>query len=102
MTKYRIKHTSVMHNGKLCKEGSVIELTELQAKKLKDFLEAAEDTKTNAATKTKKSTAKSKTKTTESSAENDTNSTDNTGNNENNENSETAENENNQESGGDE
>lgn len=38
MAKYKVKHTSILHSGKLYKEGSVIELTEAQAKRLEDFV----------------------------------------------------------------
>ncbi len=38
MAKYKVKHTSILHNGKLYKEGSAIELTETQAKRLEDFV----------------------------------------------------------------
>lgn len=38
MAKYKVKHTSILHNGKLYKEGSEIELTEAQAKRLEDFV----------------------------------------------------------------
>lgn len=38
MAKYKIKHTSIMHNGTLYSEGSIIELAEDQAKRLEDFL----------------------------------------------------------------
>ncbi len=39
MAKYKIKHTSIMHNKKLCKEGSIIDLNDEQAIRLKDFIE---------------------------------------------------------------
>lgn len=38
MPNYKIKHTSIMHNGKLCKEGDTIELTKEQAARLEDFV----------------------------------------------------------------
>lgn len=38
MPKYKIKHTSIMHNGNLCKEGDIVEFTEKQAKRLEDFV----------------------------------------------------------------
>lgn len=37
--KYKVKHTSIMHNGKMYKEGSIIELTDENAKRLEDFVE---------------------------------------------------------------
>lgn len=63
MSKYKVKHTSIMHNGKLCKEGSVIELTDAQAAKLADFvvLVPATKPKTNAQTKTQATKTESKT-----------------------------------------
>ena len=48
MSKYKVKHTSIMHNGKLCKEGSVIELTDAQAAKLADFVVLVPATKPKA------------------------------------------------------
>lgn len=39
MAKYKIKHTSIMHNQKVYAEGSIIDLTEAQAKRLEDFVE---------------------------------------------------------------
>ncbi len=37
--KYKVKHTSIMHNGSLAKEGAFIELTDVQAKRLEDFVD---------------------------------------------------------------
>lgn len=37
--KYKVKHTSIMHNQKVHAEGSLIDLTEAQAKRLEDFVE---------------------------------------------------------------
>lgn len=66
MPKYKIKHTSIMHNGKICSEGSVIELTEQQAKRLEDFVTLVPEKKTTTpATQTKKqnqTNSKNKTK----------------------------------------
>ena len=39
MSKYKVKHTSILHNGDLYKEGSIIELDEKHAAKLADFIE---------------------------------------------------------------
>lgn len=39
MAKYKVKHTSILHNGTLYKEGSIIELDEKHAAKLEDFIE---------------------------------------------------------------
>lgn len=70
MAKYKIKHTSIMHNGNLYAEGSTVELTEKQAKRLEDFVtlipekkSADNSTKTQNKTQTAdKTTAKNKTK----------------------------------------
>lgn len=70
MAKYKVKHTSILHNGKLYKEGSIIELDEKHAAKLEDFVEllpnktsAKPKTETQNKTQTSKSTAKTKTQT---------------------------------------
>lgn len=64
MAKYKIKHTSIMHNGKLYSEGSTIELTENQAKRLEDFLTLIpETTKTPKTPATNKQGTKQKTET---------------------------------------
>lgn len=63
MSKYKVKHTSIMHNGKLCKEGSVIELTDAQAAKLADFVVLVPATKPKTNTQTKTQTTKTETKT---------------------------------------
>lgn len=39
MAKYKIKHTSIMHNQKVYAEGSIIDLNEAQAKRLEDFVD---------------------------------------------------------------
>lgn len=39
MAKYKVKHTSIMHNKKVYGEGSEIELTDVQATRLQDFVE---------------------------------------------------------------
>ena len=41
MKRYKVKHTSILHNGRLYKEGSTIELEDSKAKRLEDFLENA-------------------------------------------------------------
>lgn len=68
MPKYKIKHTSIMHNGKICSEGSVIELTEKEAKRLEDFVTLIPEKKTTtsaAQTKNQNQTnSKNKTKNT--------------------------------------
>ncbi len=70
MVKYKVKHTSILHNGTLYKEGSIIELDEKHAAKLEDFVEllpnktsAKPKTENQAKTQTSKSTAKPKTQT---------------------------------------
>lgn len=67
MAKYKIKHTSIMHNGNLYKEGDVIELTEKQAKRLEDFVNLVPEKKAsqneNKTQNTNKNTSKNKTKT---------------------------------------
>ena len=65
MNKYKIKHTSIMHNGSLNKEGSTIELTPEQAAKLSDFVELVREpkAKAQAKTQTQKSETKPQTKT---------------------------------------
>lgn len=70
MAKYKVKHTSILHNGKLYKEGSTIELDEKYAAKLADFVDllpnktpAKPKTETQNKTQTSKSTAKPKTQT---------------------------------------
>ena len=66
MAKYKIKHTSIMHNGSLYKEGSTVELTKEQAERLEDFVtlipEKKSETSTNNKTKTQ-NTNKTATKT---------------------------------------
>ena len=63
MAKYKIKNTNILHDGKIRKEGSVVELTDEQAKKLESFVELVKEkapakqtteTKTKTKTETKK------------------------------------------------
>lgn len=63
MAKYKIKNTNILHDGKIRKEGSVVELTDEQAKKLEGFVELVKEkapakqtteTKTKTKTETKK------------------------------------------------
>ena len=63
MSKYKVKHTSIMHNGKVCKEGSVIELTDAQAAKLADFVVLVPATKPKTNTQTKTQATKTETET---------------------------------------
>lgn len=52
MSKYIVKHTTILHNKKVYKEGSTIELTDEQAKRLADFLDFVPETKSQAQNKT--------------------------------------------------
>ena len=63
MAKYKIKNTTILHDGVSRGEGSIIELTDLQAKKLEGFVELVKEkapakqtteTKTKTKTETKK------------------------------------------------
>ena len=45
MAKYKVKHTNIMHNDTLYKEGSIIELSEDDAKRLEDFVDFVSETK---------------------------------------------------------
>lgn len=67
MAKYKVKHTSILHNGTLYKEGSIIELDEKHAAKLEDFIErqpnqttAKPKTQTQNKTQTSKNANKAK------------------------------------------
>ena len=69
MAKYTVKNTSILHNGKLYKEGSTIELTDIQAKRLEDFVTVLPNqvpvkpkTETQTKTETKTQTTKNETK----------------------------------------
>lgn len=44
--KYKLKHTNILHNGTLCKIGDILELTDVQAARLTDFIELVEEQKT--------------------------------------------------------
>lgn len=69
MAKYKVKHTNIMHNNDLYKEGSIIELTEAEAKRLADFVDfvseskKAESTNKQTNSKTNKTSAKVQTET---------------------------------------
>ncbi len=79
MAKYTVKNTSILHNGKLYKEGSTIELTDIQAKRLEDFVTVLPNqtpVKPKPETKTQTSKNSSKTKT----ASSDNSKTENTEN----------------------
>lgn len=60
--KYKVKHTSIMHNSKVYAEGSVIELSDIQAKRLEDFVELLPNQQSAARSKTQTDTQASKTK----------------------------------------
>lgn len=69
MAKYTVKNTSILHNGKLYKEGSTIDLTDIQAKRLEDFVTALPNqapvkpkTETQVKTETKTQTTKNSNK----------------------------------------
>lgn len=63
MPQYKVKHTSIMHNKSVYAEGSVIELTEIQAQRLVDFLELLPETETTAKTTKPKTEVSAKSKT---------------------------------------
>ncbi len=68
MAKYIVKHTSILHNGKVYAEGKTINLKEEDALRLSDFLECvSETTETN---KNKDSEATGKSETNEKSESN--------------------------------
>ena len=78
MAKYKIKNTNILHDGKIRKEGSVVELTDEQAKKLEGFVELVKEKApakqtTENKTKTKTETKKPEVKT-EGDGENKNNS----------------------------
>lgn len=64
MAKYKVKNTTILHDGVSRGEGSIIELTDLQVKKLEGFVELVKEkapakqtenkTKTKTETETKK------------------------------------------------
>ena len=63
MAKYKVKNTTILHDGVSRGDGSIIELTDLQAKKLEGFVELVKEkapakqtteTKTKTKTETKK------------------------------------------------
>lgn len=59
MAKYKVKNTNLMHNGDFKKVGSIIELTEEEAKLLSEFITPVKETKTP--TTTTKTLTKTKT-----------------------------------------
>ena len=56
MPKFKVKHTTILHNKKVYKEGSTIELTEEQAKRLNDFLTLIPESKNQNQNKNKTKT----------------------------------------------
>lgn len=66
MAKYIVKHTSILHNGDLYKEGAIIDLDEKYAAKVADFIERQpnqSNSKAKSETQNKTQTAKTNTKT---------------------------------------
>ena len=58
MAKYKVKNTTILHDGVSKGEGSIIELTDRQAEKLADYIELIKDK-----APAKQTTEKTKTKT---------------------------------------
>ena len=56
--KYKVKHTSIMHNKTVYKEGSTIELDDTQAKRLEDFVELLPNQSAPAKSKAQTQTSK--------------------------------------------
>lgn len=56
MAKYKLKHTSIMHNGNLYTEGDTVELTDSQAKRLEDFVTKIAEKKSQSTQTPKKGT----------------------------------------------
>ena len=68
MAKYKVKNTTILHDGVSRGEGSIIELTDKQAEKLADFVELVKEKapakqSTEKTTKTKTETKKPEVKT---------------------------------------
>ena len=68
MAKYKVKNTNILHDGKTRGEGEIIELTDLQAKKLEGYVELVKEKApakqtTEKTTKTKTETKKPEVKT---------------------------------------
>lgn len=60
MSKYKVKNTSILHNGVLQEEGSIVELNETQAKKLEGYVELQKENKTPAKQQTSQKQENSK------------------------------------------
>jgi len=63
MAKYKVKNTNILHNGKFVSIGSIIELTEDEAKVLEDVVTPIKETKTTESKTTNNKTNKTATKT---------------------------------------
>ena len=63
MPKYKIKNATLLHNGKVYAEGSTLELSENQAKRLEDFVDLVPETATKTPSQTKPQTNKTKSET---------------------------------------
>ena len=63
MAKYKVKNTSILHNGKVYAEGSTLELSENQAKRLEDFVDLVPEAATKTPSQTKPQTNKTKSET---------------------------------------
>ena len=63
MAKYKVKNTSILHNGKVYAEGSTLELSENQATRLEDFVDLVPETATKTPSQTKSQTNKTKSET---------------------------------------
>ena len=63
MAKYKVKNTSILHNGKVYAEGSTLELSENHAKRLEDFVDLVPETVTKTPSQTKPQTNKTKSET---------------------------------------
>ena len=71
MAKYKLKNTNILHNGDLVKIGSVIELTDKEAKKLADILIPIKESANKDKTPATKTETKTKTKTKEDETKKD-------------------------------
>ena len=68
--KYKVKNISILHNGKLYADGSTIELTEKEAKRLEDLVEFIAEVQPKTQTKTTtKTDVKTENKTDESNSQ---------------------------------
>lgn len=75
MKKYKVKNTSIMHNGSVAKEGDIIELSDVQAKKLSDFIDFVPESK-KSETKSTKNSNKPATETEQQTATSESSATD--------------------------